>query len=94
MDVGSAECAEVFHVAGARLILCGRDEARLQKVAQELTAKAADSPRQVTLTHPGHVTLTHPGQVTLTHPRQVTLTHPGQVTLTHPGQVTLILQAF
>ncbi|XP_046895103.1 dehydrogenase/reductase SDR family member 7B [Hypomesus transpacificus] len=40
------ECAEVFHVAGARLILCGRDEARLQKVAQELTAKAADSPRQ------------------------------------------------
>ncbi|XP_029914832.1 dehydrogenase/reductase SDR family member 7B [Myripristis murdjan] len=32
------ECARVFHRAGARLVLCGRDATRLQEVVQELTA--------------------------------------------------------
>ncbi|KAM3598222.1 uncharacterized protein V6R79_015232 [Siganus canaliculatus] len=40
------ECARVFHAAGARLVLCGRDEARLQQVVQELTASSAGSQRQ------------------------------------------------
>lgn len=40
------ECAAVFHAAGARLILCGRDKARLQKVVQELSARAADYQQQ------------------------------------------------
>ncbi|XP_029996384.1 dehydrogenase/reductase SDR family member 7B [Sphaeramia orbicularis] len=31
------ECARVFHAAGARLVLCGRDATRLQQVVQELT---------------------------------------------------------
>ncbi|XP_061075912.1 dehydrogenase/reductase SDR family member 7B-like [Conger conger] len=35
------ECARVFHAAGARLILCGRDHARLQQLLQEL-GEAAD----------------------------------------------------
>ncbi|XP_058508747.1 dehydrogenase/reductase SDR family member 7B [Solea solea] len=35
------ECARVFHAAGARLVLCGRDAARLQQVVQELTASSA-----------------------------------------------------
>ncbi|KAJ8389680.1 hypothetical protein AAFF_G00115560 [Aldrovandia affinis] len=30
------ECARVFHAAGARLILCGRDRTRLQELIQEL----------------------------------------------------------
>ncbi|KAF5903806.1 dehydrogenase/reductase sdr family member 7b, partial [Clarias magur] len=30
------ECARVFHAAGARLILCGRDQKRLQEVVDEL----------------------------------------------------------
>ncbi|KAJ8250979.1 hypothetical protein GJAV_G00215800 [Gymnothorax javanicus] len=30
------ECARVFHAAGARLILCGRDSMRLQELVQEL----------------------------------------------------------
>lgn len=30
------ECARVFHAAGARLILCGRDQKRLQEVVEEL----------------------------------------------------------
>uniref|UniRef100_A0A8C1P9W9 Dehydrogenase/reductase SDR family member 7B n=1 Tax=Cyprinus carpio TaxID=7962 RepID=A0A8C1P9W9_CYPCA len=30
------ECARVFHAAGARLILCGRDQKRLQDVVEEL----------------------------------------------------------
>ncbi|XP_051988663.1 dehydrogenase/reductase SDR family member 7B [Xyrauchen texanus] len=33
------ECARVFHAAGARLILCGRDQNRLQEVVEELRAK-------------------------------------------------------
>ncbi|XP_036408984.1 dehydrogenase/reductase SDR family member 7B isoform X1 [Megalops cyprinoides] len=36
------ECARVFHAAGARLILCGRDRARLQELVQELK-EVADS---------------------------------------------------
>ncbi|XP_057202821.1 dehydrogenase/reductase SDR family member 7B [Triplophysa rosa] len=32
------ECARLFHAAGARLILCGRDQKRLQEVVDELTA--------------------------------------------------------
>ncbi|XP_071768034.1 dehydrogenase/reductase SDR family member 7B [Centroberyx gerrardi] len=40
------ECARVFHAAGARLVLCGRDAARLQQVVQELTAGSADVQRQ------------------------------------------------
>ncbi|XP_068192465.1 dehydrogenase/reductase SDR family member 7B isoform X2 [Antennarius striatus] len=40
------ECARVFHVAGARLVLCGRDAARLQQVAQELTASSKSLQRQ------------------------------------------------
>uniref|UniRef100_G3PHV0 Dehydrogenase/reductase SDR family member 7B n=1 Tax=Gasterosteus aculeatus TaxID=69293 RepID=G3PHV0_GASAC len=34
------ECARVFHAAGARLVLCGRDAARLRLVVQELTASS------------------------------------------------------
>ncbi|XP_062840807.1 dehydrogenase/reductase SDR family member 7B [Trichomycterus rosablanca] len=30
------ECARVFHAAGARLILCGRDQTRLQELVEEL----------------------------------------------------------
>ncbi|XP_006809198.1 dehydrogenase/reductase SDR family member 7B [Neolamprologus brichardi] len=37
------ECARVFHAAGARLVLCGRDAARLQQVVQELTASSANT---------------------------------------------------
>ncbi|XP_056095854.1 dehydrogenase/reductase SDR family member 7B [Rhinichthys klamathensis goyatoka] len=33
------ECARVFHAAGARLILCGRDQKRLQEVVEELRTK-------------------------------------------------------
>lgn len=33
------ECARVFHAAGARLILCGRDQKRLQEVVEELANK-------------------------------------------------------
>uniref|UniRef100_A0A673GPW5 Dehydrogenase/reductase SDR family member 7B n=1 Tax=Sinocyclocheilus rhinocerous TaxID=307959 RepID=A0A673GPW5_9TELE len=33
------ECARVFHAAGARLILCGRDQKRLQEVVEELGNK-------------------------------------------------------
>ncbi|XP_071389454.1 dehydrogenase/reductase SDR family member 7B [Centroberyx affinis] len=40
------ECARAFHAAGARLVLCGRDAARLQQVVQELTAGSADVQRQ------------------------------------------------
>lgn len=35
------ECAKAFHGAGARLVLCGRDAARLEVVAQELTGTGA-----------------------------------------------------
>ncbi|XP_053707106.1 dehydrogenase/reductase SDR family member 7B isoform X1 [Synchiropus splendidus] len=46
------ECARVFHAAGARLVLCGRDSGRLQQVVQELTSAAAPlqthTPRTVT----------------------------------------------
>uniref|UniRef100_A0AAY5L6V8 Dehydrogenase/reductase SDR family member 7B n=1 Tax=Esox lucius TaxID=8010 RepID=A0AAY5L6V8_ESOLU len=40
------ECAQVFHDAGARLVLCGRDEARLQDVVQELKTTTDNSQRQ------------------------------------------------
>lgn len=40
------ECARVFHAAGARLVLCGRDAARLQQVVQELTASSANTQKQ------------------------------------------------
>lgn len=40
------ECARVFHAAGARLVLCGRDASRLQQVVQELTASSADAQQQ------------------------------------------------
>ncbi|XP_072225634.1 dehydrogenase/reductase SDR family member 7B [Leuresthes tenuis] len=40
------ECARVFHAAGARLVLCGRDAARLQQVVKELTESAADTQQQ------------------------------------------------
>lgn len=40
------ECARVFHAAGARLVLCGRDAGRLQQVVQELTASPADSQKK------------------------------------------------
>ncbi|XP_029945090.1 dehydrogenase/reductase SDR family member 7B [Salarias fasciatus] len=40
------ECARVFHAAGARLILCGRDAGRLQQVVQELPASSADSQKK------------------------------------------------
>lgn len=33
------ECAKVFHSAGARLVLCGRDSSRLQQVVHELTGQ-------------------------------------------------------
>ncbi|XP_061567007.1 dehydrogenase/reductase SDR family member 7B [Cololabis saira] len=35
------ECARVFHAAGARLVLCGRDASRLQQVVQELSESSA-----------------------------------------------------
>lgn len=41
------ECARVFHAAGARLVLCGRDAARLQQVVQELTGSATNTHCQV-----------------------------------------------
>ncbi|XP_047428770.1 dehydrogenase/reductase SDR family member 7B [Mugil cephalus] len=40
------ECARVFHAAGARLVLCGRDAGRLQQVVQELTATSSDARTQ------------------------------------------------
>ncbi|XP_054891280.1 dehydrogenase/reductase SDR family member 7B [Poeciliopsis prolifica] len=40
------ECARVFHTAGARLVLCGRDASRLQEVVQELSGNSADAQRQ------------------------------------------------
>ncbi|XP_074552370.1 dehydrogenase/reductase SDR family member 7B [Halichoeres trimaculatus] len=40
------ECVRVFHAAGARLVLCGRDAARLQEVVEELTASSAGSQKQ------------------------------------------------
>nr|XP_057904326.1 dehydrogenase/reductase SDR family member 7B isoform X1 [Doryrhamphus excisus]XP_057904327.1 dehydrogenase/reductase SDR family member 7B isoform X1 [Doryrhamphus excisus] len=44
------ECARIFHGAGARLVLCGRDAARLQRVVEELTASATDRKQQQTYT--------------------------------------------
>lgn len=41
------ECARVFHAAGARLVLCGRDAGRLQQVVQELTGSSTGSHRRV-----------------------------------------------
>lgn len=37
------ECARVFHAAGARLVLCGRDASRLQQVVQELTENSTQT---------------------------------------------------
>ncbi|XP_028843215.1 dehydrogenase/reductase SDR family member 7B [Denticeps clupeoides] len=34
------ECARLFHQAGARLVLCGRERSSLQELAQELTESA------------------------------------------------------
>ncbi|KAE8283052.1 Dehydrogenase/reductase SDR family member 7B [Larimichthys crocea] len=42
------ECARVFHAAGVRLVLCGRDAARLEKVVQELTASSTGSQKTYT----------------------------------------------
>lgn len=42
------ECARIFHTAGARLVLCGRDAARLQQVVQELTANPTGSQQTYT----------------------------------------------
>ncbi|MEQ2309786.1 Dehydrogenase reductase SDR member 7B [Ameca splendens] len=44
------ECARVFHAAGARLVLCGRDAARLQEVVQELSGSSTDIQHQQTFT--------------------------------------------
>ncbi|KAJ0000849.1 hypothetical protein NQD34_005869 [Periophthalmus magnuspinnatus] len=44
------ECAQVFHSAGARLILCGRDGSRLQQVVLELTSKSLQT--QIKHAHP------------------------------------------
>ncbi|XP_062294054.1 dehydrogenase/reductase SDR family member 7B [Scomber scombrus] len=40
------ECAQVFHAAGARLVLCGRDANRLQQVVEELTASSTEKQRK------------------------------------------------
>ncbi|XP_028310656.1 dehydrogenase/reductase SDR family member 7B [Gouania willdenowi] len=40
------ECARVFHAAGAKLVLCGRNEGRLQQVVEELTAASGDAKQQ------------------------------------------------
>lgn len=42
------ECARIFHAAGARLVLCGRDAARLQQLVQELTATSTGSQQTYT----------------------------------------------
>ncbi|XP_077590159.1 dehydrogenase/reductase SDR family member 7B [Stigmatopora nigra] len=42
------ECAHVFHSVGARLVLCGRDAGRLQRVVDELNAKPRDGKHQPT----------------------------------------------
>uniref|UniRef100_A0A1A7Z6N8 Dehydrogenase/reductase SDR family member 7B n=1 Tax=Iconisemion striatum TaxID=60296 RepID=A0A1A7Z6N8_9TELE len=39
-------CAQAFHAAGAQLILCGRDAARLQQVVQELKGSSTDQQKQ------------------------------------------------
>ncbi|XP_072298686.1 dehydrogenase/reductase SDR family member 7B [Eucyclogobius newberryi] len=45
------ECAQVFHSAGARLVLCGRDGSRLQQVVQELSSKSSQTRSSNLLTH-------------------------------------------
>ncbi|KAM9843226.1 dehydrogenase/reductase SDR family member 7B [Aulostomus maculatus] len=40
------ECARVFHAAGARLVLCGRDSVRLQQVVEELMTSSRDTQQQ------------------------------------------------
>lgn len=37
----SLECARVFHAAGARLVLCGRNAEALEELSQELAASRA-----------------------------------------------------
>ncbi|XP_029432532.1 dehydrogenase/reductase SDR family member 7B isoform X1 [Rhinatrema bivittatum] len=44
------ECAKVFHASGCRLVLCGRDEERLQELVRELTSTAKKSAK----THKPH----------------------------------------
>ncbi|XP_061702163.1 dehydrogenase/reductase SDR family member 7B isoform X2 [Syngnathoides biaculeatus] len=41
------ECAHVFHSAGARLVLCGRDAGRLEQVVKELSASATGGKQQI-----------------------------------------------
>ncbi|KAJ0058486.1 hypothetical protein NL108_016087, partial [Boleophthalmus pectinirostris] len=46
-------CAQVFHSAGACLVLCGRDASRLQQVIQELTSSSPQKQMKVmSFTHP------------------------------------------
>lgn len=42
----AVECARVFHAAGARLVLCGRDATRLRQVMEELTASSTNTQQQ------------------------------------------------
>lgn len=42
-----SECAKVFHAAGAKLVLCGRNREALEELTKELTAS------QVTKVSPG-----------------------------------------
>ncbi|XP_029432535.1 dehydrogenase/reductase SDR family member 7B isoform X3 [Rhinatrema bivittatum] len=44
------KCAKVFHASGCRLVLCGRDEERLQELVRELTSTAKKSAK----THKPH----------------------------------------
>lgn len=44
------ELAKVFHSAGARVVLCGRDASRLQQVVEELTTKSPQTPSKLTHT--------------------------------------------
>lgn len=46
-DFAIVECARVFHGAGARLVLCGRDAGRLQQVVEELITSTRDKKQQV-----------------------------------------------
>ncbi|XP_041063268.1 dehydrogenase/reductase SDR family member 7B isoform X2 [Carcharodon carcharias] len=45
------ECARVFHAAGARLILCGRNKQKLEELVKELTVMVNDKKK----THTPHV---------------------------------------
>ncbi|XP_006006985.1 dehydrogenase/reductase SDR family member 7B isoform X2 [Latimeria chalumnae] len=45
------ECARVFHAAGARLVLCGRDREKLQTLVKELSGLVDESKK----THTPHI---------------------------------------